>query len=715
MSSRKSAANKTEKELKKVVKLEKRPARKPKSLGAVEPDEVVFALDIGTRTIVGIAGVEEEGGFRVVATEVKEHRSRAMLDGQIHDIDQVAQLAAEVKTKLEKQLGFELKRVAIAAAGRVLKTCEVKVERELEQGRHINQELVSSLEIEGIQKAQSILDEEASKEDKTQFYCVGYSVINYYLNGYVITKLAGHKGTKIGAYILATFLPHVVVDSLYTVMSRIGLEVTSLTLEPIAAINVTIPKDLRLLNLVLVDIGAGTSDIAITRDGSVVAYAMAPIAGDEITERLSQHYLVDFNTAEKMKISLSQGKEKLSYTDILGAKKTVDALEALEIIKPVVRQLAEIVCEKITDYNQRAPNAVFLIGGGSQTPGVTEAIAEILKLQPERVAVRKRDVIRNVKFNGKKLSGPEAITPYGIAITALMQRGNDFLSVTVNGIKVRLFNSKRLTVADALILAGFNPGQLIGRTGKSLNFELNGEKRFIRGEHGRVAEIFINGKQASLDSLLSAGDDITVEPAADGGNAEARIGDVIGEAGMIVIDLDGKSVRVGTRVFRNGVPADVTELISEGDSIAVERIDTVEALKKSFSKAQEAATVLVNGEAAEGGRLLKEGDTVEFRAAKAVTAKEAPGDAPEDIIEDTAGAHGADEIPEAVFGVIVNGSPVDLKAGKDKYIFVDIFNFIDFDITRPQGSIILRLNGRTAAFTDEIKPGDIIDIYWDKK
>ena len=152
------------------------------------------------------------------------------------------------------------------------------------------------------------LDENSESDERNQYYCVGYSVINYYLNGYMISKLTGHKGKTAGAEILATFLPLTVVDSLYSVVNRTGLEVSSLTLEPIAAINVAIAPDLRLLNLALVDIGAGTSDIALTKEGSVFAYAMAPIAGDEITERISQQYLVDFATAEKIN-SLSSGRE----------------------------------------------------------------------------------------------------------------------------------------------------------------------------------------------------------------------------------------------------------------------------------------------------------------------------------------------------------------------------------------------------------------------
>ncbi|WP_242831727.1 cell division protein FtsA [Ruminiclostridium papyrosolvens] len=494
---------------------------------AFNEEDLIFALDIGTRTVIGIVGLYEKECFRVVAAEICEHKSRAMLDGQIHDIEKVAEVITQVKERLEKILGVTLTKVAIAAAGRVLKTSQTKLEYDIEQGREITSEIVGSLEVDAIQNAQFKLDNEISNEEKMTFYCVGYSVVNYFLNGYVISSLVGHKGKKIGVEVLATFLPHVVVDSLYTVMSKVGLEVISLTLEPIAAINVTIPKDLRLLNLVLVDIGAGTSDIALTRDGSVVAYGMVPIAGDEITEKIAQEFLVDFNTAEKIKISISSGTEIIKYTDILGNKYEIIHQKAIEIIEPTIDFLAGSICDKILEFNQKAPNAVFLIGGGSQIPGLTNRIAEGLGLPDNRVAVRGRDVIQNIKTKIKKLTGPESITPFGIAMMAHMQRGQDFMSVTVNENKVKLFNSKKLSVADALILVGYNPDKLIGRTGKSLKFTLNGKDKNIKGEHGMAAEIFVNNEPASLDTRINNNDSIYIKPSYNGMDAKKSVIDYV--------------------------------------------------------------------------------------------------------------------------------------------------------------------------------------------
>ena len=99
------------------------------------------------------------------------------------------------------------------------------------------------------------------------------------------------------------------------------MTVANMTLEPIAAINVAIPENFRMLNIALVDVGAGTSDISITREGSIIAYGMIPYAGDELTELIVQQYLVDFQTAEKMKLA-SSSEDEVTYEDIMSISHT---------------------------------------------------------------------------------------------------------------------------------------------------------------------------------------------------------------------------------------------------------------------------------------------------------------------------------------------------------------------------------------------------------
>lgn len=111
--------------------------------------QLVFGLDIGTRSIVGTVGYLNGGKFHVLAQRSKEHETRAMLDGQIHDIGKVGETISQVKEQLEADLGRELTEVCIAAAGRVLRTVTTYVEHSFESDREITQEDVYSLVYHG--------------------------------------------------------------------------------------------------------------------------------------------------------------------------------------------------------------------------------------------------------------------------------------------------------------------------------------------------------------------------------------------------------------------------------------------------------------------------------------------------------------------------------------------------------------------------------------
>ena len=282
----------------------------------------VFGLDIGTRNVVGTVGYKtEDDEFVVVAQYIKEHETRAMLDGQIHDIARVGRTIKIVKEELEQQIGQPLEEVRIAAAGRVLKTAAIHVEYEYAEEAVVTGEDIHTLNLLGIEKAQDELKQ--NNDTKYKFYCVGYSTVKYFINDELFISIEGHKANKIGEDMIVTFLPEDVVDGLYSAVGQAGLTVANMTLEPIAAINIAIPENYRMLNIALVDVGAGTSDISITKDGSIVAYGMIPHAGDELTEVIVQHFLVDFKMAEHIKLE-STVSDKVTYKDIMSIEHTID-------------------------------------------------------------------------------------------------------------------------------------------------------------------------------------------------------------------------------------------------------------------------------------------------------------------------------------------------------------------------------------------------------
>ena len=83
-----------------------------------ENQDLIFALDIGTRTVVGVIFRQQEDKLVVEESEIIEHEQRSMLDGQIHNVSEVTAQVKEIKTRLEERMSIELNKVAIAAAGR---------------------------------------------------------------------------------------------------------------------------------------------------------------------------------------------------------------------------------------------------------------------------------------------------------------------------------------------------------------------------------------------------------------------------------------------------------------------------------------------------------------------------------------------------------------------------------------------------------------------
>ena len=124
------------------------------------PGQLVFGLDIGTRSIVGTVGYRVGDKFYVAGQSIREHKTRAMLDGQIHDIYKVGETIGEVKAELEGRLSVSLKEVCIAAAGRVLRTVTTRVDYEFQTDKEVTGEDIYALDSMGIEKAYQEFQEE---------------------------------------------------------------------------------------------------------------------------------------------------------------------------------------------------------------------------------------------------------------------------------------------------------------------------------------------------------------------------------------------------------------------------------------------------------------------------------------------------------------------------------------------------------------------------
>ncbi|MDE5589804.1 MAG: rod shape-determining protein [Acetatifactor sp.] len=714
----------------------------------------MLGLEIGTRSIVGTVGYLSGGKFHVLAQHSREHETRSMLDGQIHDIGKVGQTINQVKEQLEMDLNRKLTEVCIAAAGRVLRTVTTHAEQDFDEEHEVTEEDVYSLSTLGVEQAY----EEFQKNNETEmkFYCVGYTPMRYYMNGYQIGNLEGHKVKNMAVDLIATFLPDDVVDGLYKAVELADLHVANLTLEPIAAIQLAIPEKFRMLNMALVDVGAGTSDISITKDGTITAYGMIPVAGDSLTDIIVQHCLVDFETAERIKRQAGD-RETVEYQDIMGLTQSITAKEVEAILANHVKEMAKQVADCIRELNgEKSVSAVFVVGGGGIIPGYTEALSEELDIVKERVAIRGQEVMQSIEFeNVNPRRDSLMVTPIGICLSYYAQ-SNNFIFVDFNGKRVKLYDNGRLSVADAAVQSDFSNEDLFPKRGQALTYLVNGKSRMVRGIEGEAAVIRVNGEPADIYSQVHNGDRVEVTPSTAGAPASMELGKLQELGEQLHVVVNGTKISLPKTASVNGQRENEFYLIKDGDDIKVQNSYTVREIAE-FMDVPLGGRILVNDTPAKQSTNVYENftlnwdvnaettfadleDETEEEAAKRQAAKEAAREATAAKAAEEAarriagqvaaenggtagnagqnsgvtdgageGFPGLDEIT-----VLVNKLPVTLK-GKSSYVFVDVFSFIDFDLNDSRGrSIVTQLNKRRAEYMEPLTEGDIIDIYWEE-
>lgn len=710
--------------------------------GTKNQRKYVFGLDIGTRSIVGTVGYRDGDNFIVAAQEVREHQTRSMLDGQIHDIGAVGATIKEVKLALEKSLKMKLEEVCIAAAGRVLRTIETSATVEYDEDKVITPEEVAGLTSYAIEKAY----EKFLKENDTdmKFYCVGNSVIRYYMNGYQIGNLENHKARSIGEDIIVTFLPDDVVDGLYKAVEIAGLRVVNMTLEPIAAIAVAIPENYRMLNIALVDVGAGTSDISITKDGSIVAYGMIPIAGDSLTEVVAQNCLVDFGTAESIKRGIAE-RDEVEYNDIMLLPQVINKNAVLEMLDDAIENMTKQVADKILELNGGKPvSAVFVVGGGGKIQGYTEKLAAKLGIMIQRVALRGEEVMQNIIFQDGTKKDSLLVTPIGICLN-FYEQNNNFIYVTFNDERIKLYNNSSLAVVDAAMHAGFPNDQLFPRRGPAVNYTVNGVRKIARGELGEPALITVNGVSANLYQEIKVNDVITVIPSVAGPAAVLPISKLSEVKGTIAVNVNGSKILLPKMPLVNGEIKSLYYDVQDGDKIVMLDYYTIKQVKEFMDVVLEPGTkILVNNEKADDTTLVYENFSVKWTMGIGAFDAEKDDDfydeeESEEVLDyvsksATKGAGEKSEKKNENIGkepevepivkaeskgpkdltIVYNGKPVVMH-GKSEYIFVDVFDFVDFDRTTVGGSsLVTNVNGHKADFLQKISEGDVVDIYWEQ-
>ena len=473
-----------------------------------------------------------------------------------------------------------------------------------------------------------------------------------------------------------------------------------------------------------------------------------PYAEDELTEVIVQHYLVDFKTAEEMKLA-STTEEEITFKDIMSISHTIPAKEVWDLVAPVVDKITTEVAAKIRELNgEKTVSACFVVGGGGKVHGFTEMLAERLDIPKERVALRGEEVLGEVTFNQKDIEkDPLLVTPIGICLNYYDQK-NNFIMVRFNGERLKLYDNNRLTIVDAALTAGFPKEQLFPKRGMPINFTVNGASRIVRGEAGEPAIVTMNGKPANISTPLEPNCEITIEASTAGEDAVYTVSQLEEFSNATVsFIVNNRKIACPKFVEVNGSLEPGSYELKEGHVIETRSFYTVGQVAEFMDVEIDLDhQILVNNREADVDSLVYENFSIDWTTLESYNSTQGSEDADyvktvqealtnaadnassmeNDAKESTLGeeisqenaSEGSSETEEKeeqnAITVMVNGEQVALF-GKEKYIFVDIFDRITFDLNAGGGrAIITMLNGREAQYNEEICDGDTIELYWEE-
>lgn len=281
------------------------------------------------------------------------------------------------------------------------------------------------------------------------------------------------------------------------------------------------------------------------------------------------------------------------------------------------------------------------------------------------------------------------------------EQRNNFIFVTLNGNRVKLYNNNKLTIVDAAIQVGLANEVLFPRRGKALNFTVNGEKRMVRGELGEAAVVKLNGKLTGINTPIEGNDQIEIIESTIGADAEFEVRKLPEYNSTITFMFNNKKIICPKFVMVGDELVSEYYNINDQDNITILDYYTLEQVLE-FMDIPYSDYIYVNNKRADLDEKIYANFSITFDNQQEEHMQK-------DLYVPIEAS--TNDVPQTI-DVIVNGEKIILT-GKKSYILVDVLDFYYFDMTVIKGSgLNLLINGNSSEFTDRIEPNDEIEISW---
>ena len=344
------------------------PAKKPK---AKDPDDYLLALDIGTEFVKALIAKKGKGTMKIVGVGKAHEAPTNMYAGAISDISGVAKTCEEALVKAEEMAGVRAQEVVVGIAGELIKgnTTSVKFRR-ADASKPINDEemhkIIKRVQKKAGERARREVAEETNNPD-VEVRLINSALVSLRIDGYKVTNPIGFKGKEVVVQIYTAFAPLVHISAIERVCDELQLDLVTVAVEPFAVCRACLGDDIESsFSGIVMDIGGGTTDIAVVDDGGVDGTKMFSIGGRSFTHQISERLGLSLEDAEKLKLLADNPSMKPEI------RKKFD--QAIERNLEVWQSGVELALEEF-DNLEALPGQILLCGGGASLSAIPEILA----------------------------------------------------------------------------------------------------------------------------------------------------------------------------------------------------------------------------------------------------------------------------------------------------------------------------------------------------
>jgi cell division protein FtsA len=378
------------------------------------------ALDVGTEFAKALVFEIDDAGHGIVRGVARKRQGLShMQSGTVADIAAVVDNCAVALQEAEEMAGFRPTQVVIGIAGELVKgfTTTLVQERKRPELPIAEAELVKL--IDSVQR-QALHEAERSITWETglphvDVRLVHSAIVGASIDGYGLTNPVGFQGRHVTIGIFNAFAPLVHLGALQSVASQLDLELLEIVAEPYAVARVLGAEQVRQTGALFIDVGGGTTDVALVRSGGIEGTRMFALGGRAFTKSIADRLDLPFPRAESLKVDYARGldiAEREAVAEIVGDDVAVWAAGV------------ELVMEELA-AGETLPSRIYLCGGGSRLPEIQDALAaerfwkRLSFTRPPEVSIMSPDQVASITDETHLLVDQQDVTPMGLAYQAI--------------------------------------------------------------------------------------------------------------------------------------------------------------------------------------------------------------------------------------------------------------------------------------------------------